>query len=324
VATVLRERARKFVRRYKPDLVKFDFGYEIPALDTVAPEDKNWAGERMLWKGLDVVTGAMREENPDIVVMYYGLSPLFTEHLDLHSPDDMFMAKGEYELEANRRFFFSSLCGEFGMPTYGSSGYDWISGPSTWFDSVVVGTVGTLGSFYGSAAPGDGPTPERLAKYNGLVHLVRPVNQFSVIPLDADYQSPTRGAHASSWARTEKGEVVLLALRKQRLDGLAGSGKFQDLASATASVVAASMTGDSLSRAMKLGIVPYGDGEITLRRESGAAGHAEIIEHSWGGKTARSQVPIRNNSFTVPLRERSENGLVEWLEVEIHSERRSA
>ena len=67
---------RRFARRYKPDLVKFDFGYEIPALDTVAPHDMNWAGERMLWKGLDVVTKAMREENPDIVVMYYELSPL--------------------------------------------------------------------------------------------------------------------------------------------------------------------------------------------------------------------------------------------------------
>jgi alpha-galactosidase len=66
VAAVLHDLAVKFVRRYKPDLVKFDFGYEIPALDSVAPHDMNWAGERMLWKGLEVVTKAMREENPDI------------------------------------------------------------------------------------------------------------------------------------------------------------------------------------------------------------------------------------------------------------------
>ena len=139
--------------------MKFDFGYEIPALDTVAPRDMSWAGERLLWKGLDVVVKALREENPDIVVMYYELSPLFTEHLDLHSPDDLFMATGEFDLEANRRFFFSSLCGEFGMPTYGSSGYDWVSAPSIWFDSVAVGTLGCLASFYGSAAPGDGRHP---------------------------------------------------------------------------------------------------------------------------------------------------------------------
>ena len=73
-----------------------------------------------------------------------------------------------------------------------------------------------------ATAPGDGATPERVAKYNGLTHLVRPANQFSVMPLDADFEAPTRGAHASSWARMENGEVVLFALRKQRLDGSEG------------------------------------------------------------------------------------------------------
>jgi hypothetical protein len=83
VERVLSCLARKFVRRYKPDLVKFDFGYELPALDAAAPQDMTWAGERLLWKGLGVVVKAMREENPDIVVMYYELSPLFTDYFDL-------------------------------------------------------------------------------------------------------------------------------------------------------------------------------------------------------------------------------------------------
>src|SRR6185312_9573339 len=99
VAKVLSELARKFIRRYKPDLVKFDFGYELPAVSQAAPKDKHWAGERMMWKGLDVVITAMREENPDLVVMYYQLSPLFLEYFDLHSPDDLFLNSGEYDIE---------------------------------------------------------------------------------------------------------------------------------------------------------------------------------------------------------------------------------
>lgn len=79
VQTVLRERARRFARRYRPDLIKFDFGYELPPLATAAPKDMSWAGERMLLKGLEVVVGALREENPDIVVMYYSLSPLLLD-----------------------------------------------------------------------------------------------------------------------------------------------------------------------------------------------------------------------------------------------------
>jgi hypothetical protein len=317
VASVLRERANKFVRRYQPDLVKFDFGYEIPALDTVAPHDMSWAGERLLWKGLDVVVKALREENPDIVVMYYELSPLFAEHLDLHSPDDLFMAKGEFDLEANRRFFFSSLCGEFGMPTYGSSGYDWVSAPSIWFDSVGVGTLGCLGSFFGSATPGDGATPERVAKYNGLTHLVRPSNQFSIVPLDAEFEAPTRGAHASSWARMENGEAVLVALRKQRLVGGAGAGKFRDLVSTNASVVVAARSGDSLARATKLGVVPYGDGELTVNLKAAVAS-AEAIEHYFGGARHSKSLAFEKGYLRVPFRERAENGsLVEWIEITI-------
>jgi len=318
VASVLRDRAKKFVRRYKPDLVKFDFGYEIPALDTVAPHDMSWAGERLLWKGLDVVAKALREENPDIVVMYYELSPLFTEHLDLHSPDDLFMATGEYDLEANRRFFFSSLCGEFGMPTYGSSGYDWVTAPSIWFDSVAVGTLGCLASFYGNATPADGATLERVAKYNGLTHLVRPANQFSIVPLDADFEAPTLGAHASSWARMENGEVVLVALRKQRIVGGAGTGKFRDLVSTNASVVVAARLGDSLARATQLGVVPYGNGELTVKLEAATGASAQAFEHYFGGGRETRPLAFEKGYLRVPLRERAENGsLVEWIEITI-------
>jgi len=56
------------MKRYRPDLVKFDFGYELPSLDTGVPKDMNWAGEKLLAKGLDVVVNAMREENPDLEV----------------------------------------------------------------------------------------------------------------------------------------------------------------------------------------------------------------------------------------------------------------
>ena len=76
VEKVLTDLVKKFVRRYKPDLFKFDFGYELPAAGIAAPQDKKWTGERLMWKGLDIVIKAMREENPDLVVMYYQLATL--------------------------------------------------------------------------------------------------------------------------------------------------------------------------------------------------------------------------------------------------------
>jgi hypothetical protein len=325
VSKVLTGRVRSFIRRYKPDLVKFDFGYELPAIRTAAPADKSWAGERLLAKGLEVVVQAMRAENPDIVVMYYQLSPLHLKYFDLHALDDLFLAAGEYDLEANRRIYFSSLMGPLGIPTYGSSGYDWSSAPSIWFDSAAVGTLGTLNDLRADEL-GEGQTPERMAKFNGLAHTLRPGNIFSIIPFAPMGQpySPTRGAHSSSWARMENGELMLIALRptlphqddsaiKQPPDP-----RVAGIVESTSPVVVASQTNDSITKSERIVVVPYGDGQASIRRQRGH--NAEITTHHFGGSTTHTAQQIKNGSLELTLRERSETGfLVEWLEVSISS-----
>ena len=317
VEKVVRARAKRFAERYKPDLVKFDFGYELPPLSVAAPKDMAWAGERLMLKGLEVVVKGMRDANPDQVVMYYCLSPLFIEYFDLHSPDDLFMAAGEYDFEANRRFFFSSLLGEIGMPTYGSGGYDWVTMPEIWFDSALIGTLGSLNSFVGDEE-GAMPTPERIAKYNGLCQVLRTSNSFTIEPVDADYLSVTRGAHTSSWARFESGELVGVALRTRRLDGREGPVKFRDLVQTSASVVAASKTSDGIARTTKLAVVPYGEGELVIQRSDGQTSEAAATEHYLGGSSKESRIEIREGTLRLPLRERDEKGSpLEWIELNV-------
>ena len=319
VEKVVRARAKRFAERYKPDLVKFDFGYELPPLSVAAPKDMAWAGERLMQKGLEVVVKGMREANPDQVVMYYCLSPLFIEYFDLHSPDDLFMAAGEYDFEANRRFFFSSLLGEIGMPTYGSGGYDWVTMPEIWFDSALIGTLGSLNSFVGDEEDAM-PTPERIAKYNGLCQVLRTSNCFTIELVDADYLSLTRGAHTSSWARFESGELVGVALRTRRLDGREGPVKFRDIVQTSASVVAASKTSDGIAGTTKLAVVPYGEGELVIQRSDGKTSEAAVTEHYFGGNSKESRIEIREGTLRLPLRERDEKGSpVEWIEVNVRA-----
>ena len=218
VERLMSDLAKKYVQQYNPDLVKFDFGYELPALSAAAPKDMKWAGERLLQKGLDVVVGSMKQEKPDLVVMYYCLSPLFTEYFDLHSPDDLFNCNGEYDIEANKRFYFSSLLGELGIPTYGSGGYDWGTVREIWFDSARIGTLGSLNSFTEDET-NQKPTPDLISKFNGLTHTLRSSNVFSIEAIENEVLAPMRGPHISSWARLENGQPVLIALRQQGLDG---------------------------------------------------------------------------------------------------------
>lgn len=89
VAAVLTDRIAAFVRRYRPALIKFDFGYELPTIAQAMPADPAWAGEQFLHRSLGVITTALRAADPDIVLMYYSLSPLYADLVDVHSTDDM-------------------------------------------------------------------------------------------------------------------------------------------------------------------------------------------------------------------------------------------
>jgi hypothetical protein len=321
VAKVLSDLVRKFIRRYKPDLFKFDFGYELPDVAVAGPEDKSWAGERLMWKGLDIVIKAMREENPDLVVMYYQLSPLFLDYFDLHSTDDLFLAAGEYDLEANRRIYFSSLLGPLGIPTYGSSGYDWASAPNIWFDSAAVGTIGSLNDFQADEE-GEGSTPELVAKYNGVSKVLRPTNTFEVVPLGTISGAPTFGAHARSWARIEGGELVLLAFRppvpgeENPLASQKNDPRVKDVVQSNAPVIIASESSEGITRSSKLAIVSYSGGEIVLKRQAGK--RAEIVSHYFGGTSTQSKAPIEDGRLRITVDPHNSVGKpLEWIEVRI-------
>jgi hypothetical protein len=321
VARVLTGLVRQFMRRYKPDLFKFDFGYELPAVSIAAPQDRNWTGERLMWKGLSVVINAMREENPDLVVMYYQLSPLFLDYFDLHSTDDLFLAAGEYDLEANRRLYFSSLLGPLGIPSYGSSGYDWASAPNIWFDSAATGTIGSLNDFRDDEE-GEGSTPELVAKYNGLAKVLRPTNTFEVIPFGSVSEAPTFGAHARSWARLEGGQLVLLAFRPpvpgehNPLASEPDDPRVMDVVRAHAPVVVASQSSEGITRSSRLAIVSYAGGEIFIRREQGKK--AEILSHYFGNTAVPAEASIEDGFLRIVVTERNPAGKpLEWIEVRI-------
>jgi hypothetical protein len=322
VARVLTEVIRRFMRRYKPDLFKFDFGYELPTFAAAAPQDKQWTGERLLWKGLEVVIQAMRAENPDIVVMYYNLSPHFLDFIDIHSPDDLWMDIGDYQVEANRRLYFSSLMGQLGVSTYGSSGYDWSSSPSIWFDSAAMGSIGSLNDFTGDEQ-GEAATPDLIARYNGIANVLRLTMLFEVLPVDAVSIGPTSGAHARSWARFEDGELTLLAWRPpivgdEVLLNTASpiDSRVKDAVQSVGPVIVSSRTGEAIGRSSNLAIVSYGGGEISLRREQGQ--QAKVISHYFRGVNTEATFPIVGGRLEFDAKSHhTADTPLEWIEVHI-------
>jgi hypothetical protein len=321
VEKVLVELVRKFMRRYKPDLLKFDFGYELPSVAAAAPQDKAWSGERLMLRGIDIVVKAMRQENPDIVVMYYNLSPLFLDYFDMNATDDLFMVQGEYDLEANRRIYFSGLMGALGVTTYGSSGYDWASAPSIWFDSAASGSIGTLNDLVRDEE-GESVTPELAAKFNGVAKTLRPTAVFKIEPIGTVSQAPTRGAHARSWARYEGGQLVLLAYRPEPageenpLGSKLSDPKMRGVVTSSGPVIVSSKTAEGIEHSDSLVLVAYADGEIVLRRSSGKS--AEIVSHYFGGASTKSDAKIIEGQLRLKAVPRDADGApLEWIEVKI-------
>ena len=212
--------------------------------------------------------------------------------------------------------------GLLGVPTYGSSGYDWASSPSIWFDSAAVGTIGSLNDFRGDEE-GEVCTPEVAARYNGIARVLRPTSTFEVLPIGTISPAPTLGAHAHSWARFEAGQLVLLAWRppvpgqeNPLLQSEVADPRVRDAVYSSVPVVVASKTGDSITRSNNLALVSYGSGEIDLRRELGTK--AEIVAHYFGGDQIKEQAAIEGHKLKITVQERNRAGKpLEWIDLRI-------
>ena len=308
----LSERAHSFMRRYRPSVVKFDFGYELPALANAAPRIRSCGGERLLIEALDLVIGSMRDVDPDVVVMYYNLSPLLAGFVDLHSTDDMYLNADEYHLEANRRLFFSSLLGEVGVPTYGSGGYDWLQMQEIWLDTVAFGPIGSLGSFHGD--PRDsGPSELDIARYNGLAALTRATSTFTVEPLTPAYLGGSSGARSSSWARYENDRLMALVTRPSRHDG-SGIARPQSVLRSPVPTAIVSRTDQALDSTPSLGVVTLDSALVTLLRPDVL--DVLAIAHASDGNTRPVEVEREPDGFVLHVEARNPNGSpVEWIEV---------
>ncbi len=308
-AAYLAGRARRLVERYRPAMVKIDFGYEIPPPDVAGPHDPKHGGELLFQRFLEIIAGAIKEADRRVAILYYCVTPLFNGLIDQCGMDDLWMSRGRYDDGFAKRALLSTWCGAFGMVPYGSTGYDWRSAAEIWLDTAIIGTPGVIAPLHGDEY-GEKPSPDLIARYNGVARIARRNPYYTVQIFDADLFDAVNGPRARSWARIEDGQTVVAVLRP----GDTGVALAPGIAEATCRVAIASLTDASLATAPAVGIVPFETGRVTLRRSRPGAAHARAL--LLDGRFSPWQVTIDGRDVHVDAAGAADDGTpVEMIEL---------
>ncbi|MDR3712303.1 MAG: hypothetical protein P4L51_05770 [Puia sp.] len=208
----LRQRTLREMHTLKPSLIKLDFGYGFPPPGMGVPRNPLYRGERQYAEILRLIATTAKSADPSVKIMYYGISPLAIEAVDIVSLDD----QGDlwYDIAGGHGEWsiWASLLSDRGVAVAGSSGYSWEPD-----DEVILNTaiIGCPGASLPIAQPNGQPIPEkylnrRLAidKFFRRSILWQPVWLNS---LTGNFNGPPR---LNCWGRMEKigDDTVLTAL----------------------------------------------------------------------------------------------------------------
>lgn len=140
----LQERTRKIMQELKPALLKLDFGYGLPSPHMGVPRNPAYRGERYCFELLQLIAQAARSVDPRVIIMYYGISPLWTPLVDMVSLDD----QGDmwYDIQSGHQQWsvWASLLSRYGVALSGSSGYNWELDNEVLMNSMILGSPGAV------------------------------------------------------------------------------------------------------------------------------------------------------------------------------------
>ncbi|GGM88278.1 hypothetical protein GCM10010967_21120 [Dyadobacter beijingensis] len=298
------ERTRKFLwdrtvrimKDIRPQVIKLDFGYGLPSPDMGSPRDPAWRGERHTFALMQHIVKAAKSVDPDVVIMGYGISPLWVPLTDLVSLDD----QGDLWFDLHRGHqewsVWASLLAGYGVAISGSSCYDWALDDGILLNSVILGSPGAV-------LPSEISAQERVPP--------QWLNRRLAVNLwhrrTAKWEPRWYNSHTGNmqgppqlrcWGRTEEGALTALVLREpeyagQTIENITWTGKWALISQDNASI----------SNPNAVAVIPFAAGQISfpiqnkpkqiLRR--GIAGEAPADRWEW--RDGRLSIAVSEEEF---------------------------
>jgi len=132
-------RTLRLMKTIKPTLIKLDFGYGLPSPDMSAPRNHAFRGERYAYELFRLIDSVAKSIDSTVAIMYYGISPLWTELEDVVSLDDqgdLWYAAKEGHDEWS---IWAALLSSRKTQISASSGYDWSRDEEAVLNSCILG-----------------------------------------------------------------------------------------------------------------------------------------------------------------------------------------
>ena len=264
------EKSREYVKRrtieemkfFKPDVIKLDYGYGIPGPQMGVPRNPALRGERHSHEFIKLVSEAAKSVNPDVTILYYGISPLFTEHIDIISLDD----QGDmwYAIKAGHDEWsiWASLLSNSKLAITGSSSYDWDTDDEVILNSFILGSANAV---LGTEMLDGSPVPEKyLNRRLAINKWFRRTILWEPLWLNSHIGDLQKAPVLKCWGRQEGGNLTALVLRGEKEQGYEPLNPYNW--SGRWAII--SQDDKSIGESSKIAVVPFDEGSLAMKLKS--------------------------------------------------------
>ncbi len=308
--TFITERTIRIMKTVSPALLKLDFGYGMPSPSMGVPRNPAYRGERFSAELLKLIARAARSVNPNVVIMYYGISPLYIEDMDMVSLDD----QGDLWYEVPRGHqewsIWASLLSDKNIAISGSSGYEWEQDDEVILNTCIIGSPGAMLPVYGKD---EQPIADRyLNRRLAINKWYRKTLSWMPYWINSSLGDFNRPPRLNCWGRMEKigRDTVLTALalreedkdkiRDERISQMKWSGRWALIA----------QDDRDISASQALALIPFDPGRISLPCPSKPG---SITRLGMQGETAFDDWEWTNGILTIKVSENTLNNSAGFL-----------
>jgi hypothetical protein len=212
--TYVKERTIAQMKFFSPQVIKLDFGYGIPGPQMGVPRNPELRGERHAFEFIKLVSQAAKSVNPDVTILYYGIQPIYLEHVDIVSLDDQGDLWYSIKEGHDQWSIWASLLSSRNVAITGSSCYDWHKDDDVILNSLVLGSPHAL---LNTELPDGSPVPEKyLNRRLAANKWFRRTTQWEPEWLNSHLGDLSRPQQLNCWGRNENRKLTVWRYRAIR------------------------------------------------------------------------------------------------------------